>query len=99
MHRTRPYCGSSRPIPRRVLFAGFALLLLAVAFAPLPAGAQLPASTAPPPAPPTSAGASLRLGSPPGTLAAAFQSAGAEFSVPPALLQAIAYVESHWESR
>ncbi|HMA34715.1 MAG TPA: transglycosylase SLT domain-containing protein, partial [Chloroflexia bacterium] len=75
-----------------------ALLVGGIGSWPLPAGAY----TSLPPAPPaTGAAPALQLNRTlaPGKLTTAFAQAGAEFNVPPTVLAAIGYVESHWENR
>ncbi|MGI8586745.1 MAG: S-layer homology domain-containing protein [Chloroflexia bacterium] len=88
----------SQSRPRLVILALLVLLLLLIGAAPTQAADSRakPASQ-----PPASGSPTLGPGaaSGPGTLRAAFAQAGAEFSVPPALLEAVGYVETHWYSR
>jgi hypothetical protein len=93
MHPPTLLIPHDRRAGRIAAIAVLAAVLLTIGF--LPPTSQ----AAERPATPTGPGPALRLAEPPGALGTAFAAAGAEYSVPPALLEAIAWVENHWESR
>jgi hypothetical protein len=93
MHACPP--DAPRRRSRRLAVALFAALITGLWLTPSASRAADSGRSAPPAPAPT-----LRLpGAAARPLSPIFAAAGAEFAVPPALLGAIAYVESHWDGR
>ena len=96
MHPHHPISFATQRTVQAALCAGVVLLLLATWAAP----AETRAAATPAASGTGNAQLVLPLaGAPQGVLEGVFARAGAEFNVPPTLLEAIGYVESHWDGR